>query len=260
MTERLSGKVALITGGSRGIGRAIAEQYVKEGASLVLNARGREALETAAAELRTFGQSVLVFPADVTDAPAVQAMVAAAVAEFGQIDILVNNAGVYQPAPFMGYSFDVFAQVVQTNIYGVFHVTQAVLKEMIARKSGRIVNIASTAGKWGSRNQSAYNTSKHAIIGLTRSLALEMAPFNITVNAVCPWFVDTDMASGALEEHAKIMGVGAEQVLQALLSSGPKKRLVRPEEVAHMAVYLASDEADMVNGQSFVIDGGYTMI
>lgn len=260
MADRLAGKVALITGASRGIGKAIATAYAQEGARLVLNARGAEQLEQAADELRALGAKVLSHSADVTNRTAVEAMVAAAEAEYGRIDILVNNAGTYRPAPFMQYSFEDFSTVVEVNVYSVFHVTQSVLRGMIERKQGKVINIASTAGKWGSRNQSAYNASKHAIIGLTRSLGLEMAVHNVTVNAICPWFVETDMIDGALEQHASFVGITPEQMLQALVNSGVIKRLIQPEEVAHMAVYLGSPEADFVNCQSLVIDGGYTMV
>lgn len=260
MTARLHNKVALITGASRGIGKAIARRFAQEGAQLVLNARTEDTLQSAASELQSDGASVLAHVADVTDRAAVDSLVEAALKTFGQIDILVNNAGVYVASPFMAYDFDDFSHVVNTNLHSVFHMSQAVLKTMIDQQSGRVINIASTAGKWGSRNQSAYNASKHAVIGLTRCLALEMAHNNITVNAICPWFVETDMINVALEDHAHFAGATPEQVKHAMLSTGVKKRLIKPEEIAHMAVYLASEESDMVNGQSFTIDGGYTMI
>jgi 3-hydroxybutyrate dehydrogenase len=260
MTKRLDGKVAIVTGASRGIGKAIAGRFAQEGAKIVLNARTEAPLQAAADELRTEGATVFAHAADVTDRAAVESLIEATIETFGQIDILVNNAGVYIASPFMAYDFDDFSHVVNANLYSVFHMTQAVLKGMVERQSGRIINIASTAGKWGSRNQSAYNASKHAVIGLTRCLALEMASNNITVNAICPWFVETDMIDTALEDHAGFAGATPEQVKQVMLNTGVKKRLIQPDEVAHMAVYLASDESDMVNGQSFTIDGGYTMI
>ena len=260
MVGRLEDKVALITGASRGIGRAIAEAYAREGAKIVLNARNKEKLEETAEEIRQMGAEVFAYAADVSHSQEVKSLVKAATEHYGKIDILVNNAGVYRAAPFMQYSFEDFSHVVQTNIFSTFHVTQSVLAGMIERGSGRVINIASTAGKSGSRNQSAYNASKHAIVGLTRCLALEMVEHGITVNAICPWFVQTDMIDSALTAHAEIHNISSEQMLQAVINGGVKKRLIRPEEVAHLAVYLGSDESDMINGQSWTIDGGYTMI
>jgi NAD(P)-dependent dehydrogenase (short-subunit alcohol dehydrogenase family) len=145
-------------------------------------------------------------------------------------------------------------------VYSVFHVTQAVLPGMLARRSGRIVNLASTAGKWGSRHQSAYNASKHAVVGLTRCLGLELAPHNILVNAICPWIVDTDMATGFMDRHAAIAGVSAAELTARMNATVPLGRWIRPEEVANLALFLASDEASYINGQAWTVDGGYTMI
>ncbi len=259
MTKRLENKVALITGGSRGIGKAIAIAFAEAGAKLLLNARNEETLATTAEELREHGTQIEYYACDVSDRAAIEKMIAYAHDTFGHIDILVNNAGVYKPARFVDYSFEDFSNVVSVNLYSVFHMAQAVLPGMMERKQGRIINVASTAGKWGSRNQSAYNASKHAVVGLTRCLGLEMAPYNINVNAICPWFVETDMVPAALSEHAKIAGVPVEAVEKMLLSSGPKGRFIQPEEVAHLAVYLASDESSYINCQAIVIDGGYTM-
>ncbi|MCZ6894521.1 MAG: SDR family NAD(P)-dependent oxidoreductase, partial [Gammaproteobacteria bacterium] len=177
------------------------------------------------------------------------------------IDILVNNAGIHKASPFVDYTFEDFRNVIEVNIYGVLHVTQFVLRRMMARNSGVVVNIASTAGKWGSRNQSAYNTSKHAVVGLTRCLGLEMAPHNIRANAICPWIVETDLADSFLERHADILGLPRETVEQNFKQSIPlNQRWIKPEEVASLAVYLASDESSFVTGQAWTVDGGYTMI
>jgi NAD(P)-dependent dehydrogenase (short-subunit alcohol dehydrogenase family) len=172
----------------------------------------------------------------------------------------VNNAGIHKARPFLEYTFEDFRDVLETNVYGVLHVTQFVLPAMIARKHGRVINLASTAGKGGTRNQSAYNASKHAVVGLTRCLALEMSAHNVLVNAICPWVVDTDMATGFISEHAKNLGIDAEQATKNFLSMVPIKRFIRPEEVANLAVFLASNESSYVNGQSWAVDGGYSMI
>lgn len=261
MAQRLQGKVALITGASRGIGRAIAEAYAAQGAWLFLNARGPETLETTAGEIgAAHGTEVAWLAGDASDRASVDAVVARALETYGQIDILVNNAGIYRPAPFLEYRIEDFAAVVGVNLYSVFHMTQAVLPHMIGRKSGRVINIASTAGKWGSRNQSAYNASKHAIVGLTRCLALEMAGHGVRVNAICPWIVDTDLVQVFMTEHARFNGVPEETIASMMQNSVPLKRWIKPEEVAGLAVYLASDEAEYINGQAWTIDGGYTMI
>ena len=260
MGTRLAGKTALITGGSRGIGRAIAEAFAAEGCALVLNARDPARLQdTADTIARDHGVPVTACACDVTDGAAVRAMVAAA-ETWRPLDILVNNAGIHLPARFVDYRFEDFKRVIESNVYSVFHVTQAAVPAMMARKRGRIINLASTAGKWGSRNQSAYNASKHAVVGITRCLGLEMAPFNVLVNAICPWVVDTDMVRGFMEQHAAIGGISADELTTRLNASVPLQRWIRPAEVAGLALYLASDDASYINGQAWTVDGGYTMI
>ncbi len=174
---------------------------------------------------------------------------------------LVNNAGIQIVHSFLDYTLEEFDQVIKTNLYGVFLVTRSVLPGMIEGKKGKIVNIASTAGKWGSRNQSAYNASKHAVVGLTRCLGLEVAPFNITVNAICPGAVEgTDMMEPFLEQNSKYYGIPKENLLGVLLTQSPMRRLIRPAEVADLAVYLASDESAGMTCQSIALCTGYTMV
>ncbi len=258
--NRLAGKTALITGASRGIGKAIAAAYAAEGADLILNARDESRLKTVAAEISAaHAVQTTTLAADIAAEKSAVEMVAQA-QNISPIDILVNNAGIHIAAPFCDYRFDDFKKVIDVNVHSVFLVTRAVLPAMIERRVGRIVNIASTAGKWGSRNQSAYNASKHAVIGLTRCLALEMAPHNINVNAICPWVVETDMAKSFLHGHAIASNVSTEELATAIQASVPIKRWIQPVEVANLAVYLGSDEASFVNGQAWAIDGGYTMI
>ncbi len=260
MANRLEKKTALITGASRGIGLAIAEAYAAEGAQLLLNARNSTVLEEVAEALRRrFDVAVDTFACDVTDRENVQAMIQAA-EKRGGIDILVNNAGIHRAAKFLDYSAQDFRELFEVNFLGVLHATQLVLPEMIRRQAGSIVNMASTAGKWGTPNQAAYNVSKHAVIGLTRCLALEMAPHKIRVNAICPWVVDTDMAISFMSEHAKVAGLSPEQTTNNFLNSVPLKRFIQPTEVAQLAVFLGSEEASYINGQSWAVDGGRTMI
>lgn len=260
MKPKLEMRNALITGASRGIGRAIALRFAEEGANLFLCARTAGPLEETAAEIRKLGVKVATQVADVSDQKSVREMVQQALQAFGQIDILVNNAGVHIGSPFIEYSLEDFDRIIKVNLYGVFHVTQAVLPGMMARKKGKVVNIASTAGKWGSKDQSAYNASKHGIVGLTRCIALEMGPYNINVNAVCPALVETDMPKALFEDMPKKLGVSKEEFMKTLKSHNPLNRIFQPEEVAHLALFLASDEADGMTAQSISLCGGYLMI
>lgn len=256
---RLAGRHALITGASRGIGRAIALAYAAEGAELFLVATKREGLEQTQALAHEAGANAHVQVCDVSDRAAVQAMVDAAIAAMGQVDVLVNNAGVYHAARLVDTEPEAFDRVMRVNVYGAFHVLQLVLRHMQQRRAGQVVNIASTAGKWGSTNQSAYNASKHALVGLTRCAALEMGGFDVTVNAICPGFVQTDML-GEFEAHARILGVPFETVLGNGRNRVPLKRFLQPEEIASLAVYLGSAESSGMTGQSLLLDGGMVMV
>ncbi|MFZ5634245.1 MAG: SDR family NAD(P)-dependent oxidoreductase [Bacillota bacterium] len=256
----LDNKVALITGGSRGIGGAIATRFAQEGADLILNARTKEALENTGNTLREMGRKVLTFPVDVTNQEAVRDMVNKALAEFGRIDILVSNAGIYNVSRFIDLTFEDFDRVMKINLYGTFFTIQAVLASMIQRKKGKIINIASTAGKWGTANQSAYNASKHAVIGLTRCLALEMAPFNINVNAICPGFVETEMAFSVFSDHGKILGLSVNEVCEVFRRRVPMGRLLHPEDIVGLSVFLASEDSNGMTGQAISICGGLVMV
>lgn len=257
---RLKDRNALITGGSRGIGKAIALRFIEEGANIFLCARGEGALNETAKELRQVGATVGTHVADVSDQESVDRMVSKALKEFGHIDILVNNAGMTKSKGFMDFSFEDFEQVMKVNLYGVFHVTQAVLRSMMDRKKGKIVNIASTAGKWGSMNQSAYNASKHAVVGLTRCLGLEMATFHINVNAICPAGVEGNEIESMVAFWAEKTGQSLEQTRKNIASRSPIGRFINPEEVAALAAYLASDESDAMTAQSLSLCGGYLMV
>jgi len=260
MKLKLENRNALITGASRGIGLAIATRFAEEGANLFLCARTEGPLKEAARKVEKFGRKVAWHVGDVSDQKSVREMVQQAHKDLGQIDILVNNAGIAKISRFIDYSFEDFDQVLKINLYGVFHVTQAVLPGMMERKRGKVVNIASTAGKWGSRNQSAYNASKHGVVGLTRCVALEMAPYKINVNAICPAMVETDMADPFFEEQSKILGISKEGFIKTVMANNPLNRIVKPEEVAHLALYLASDESEGMTAQSISLCRGYIMV
>jgi NAD(P)-dependent dehydrogenase (short-subunit alcohol dehydrogenase family) len=262
---RLSGRQALITGASRGIGRAIALRYAEEGADLCLVATSLAGLEETRAAAEARGARVTLQAVDVADRAAVQAMVAAAVAAMGRIDVLVNNAGVYHAAPLLDCAPEDFDRVMQVNLYGAFHVMQWVLRHMRDRANrdegprGKVVNMASTAGKWASMNQSAYNASKHALVGLTRCAAVELGGLGVCVNAICPGFVETDMLD-AFRAHSAITGLPFEQIMANGKARVPLKRFLRPEEIAHLAVYLGSAESDGMTGQSILLDGGMLVV
>ena len=253
---RMQGTVALITGASRGIGRAIAQAYAAEGASLCLAATDRAKLEAVEASLGLPAQRTMVLALDVTERDACFAAVEAVEQRFGRLDALVNNAGIYKSLAFLDYGAQDFQRLLDVNLFGVIHLMQAALPRMQARGYGRIVNIASTAGKWGSRNQSAYNVSKHAVVGLTRCVALEAAATGVTVNAICPGFVQTDMVENLKREYAAIGGADGDAVVRAALARVPMGRVLDPAEIAALAVYLGSRESAGMTGQSILVDGG----
>jgi len=257
---RLRDTVALITGASRGIGEAIAQAYAREGAIVCLAATNRSKLEAVQTSLGLPAERTMVIELDVTDRSACFAAVAAVEARFGRLDALVNNAGVYQSKTFLEYEPQDFQRLLDVNLFGVIHLTQAALPAMQARGNGRIVNIASTAGKWGSRNQSAYNVSKHAVVGLTRCVAMETAASGVTVNAICPGFIQTDMVETLKAGYAAIGGPEhGEAVVKAALARVPMGRVLIPSEVAALAVYLGSNESAGMTGQSLLLDGGMLM-
>ncbi len=254
--NRLQDRVSLITGASRGIGRAVAEACLREGARVALVATSEEKLESLCAGLNWPVDRVLCIGADVARAEQAQRAVQRTLDRWGQIDMLVNNAGIYHAAGFLSHSPQDFQRLLDVNLFGVLHFMQACLPHMQGRQSGSIINIASTAGKWGSRNQSAYNTSKHAVVGLTRCVALEASAHQVTVNAICPGFVQTDMIDELKVQAAQAANASVEDFVQSLLARVPLGRLMRTSEIAEMAVYLGSDAARGITGQSLHIDGG----
>lgn len=257
--DRLTGLNALITGASRGIGRAIALKYAEEGANLFLAATKEKNLEEVAAKVRTMNRRVFTYELDVSDREQASQLVEKSISELGRVDILVNNAGVYKPARFIDYTPEDFDRILKVNLYGAFHVLQLVVRHMIKQGVGQVINIASTAGKWGSMNQSAYNTSKHGLVGLTRCVALETASAGLRVNAICPGFVETDLLS-ELKTHAEINGMHESEFRELAKSRVPMRRFLKPEEVADLAVFLGSEESSGMTGQSLLIDGGMLLV
>jgi len=260
-SSRLTGSIAAITGAGRGIGRAITLAYAREGAKLALCSRTGDGLDAVAAEARSAGaEAVVVARADVRDEGQLQAFANEAQASLGPVDVLVNNAGIHRPGRFLEYELAEWERFLDINVLGVVRAVRVFLPGMLERSCGRIINIASTAGKYGSLYQSPYNTSKHAVVGLTRCLALETAQAGVRVNAICPGFVDTDLVANAGDTLAGILGVEPEQALENLVSRVPIGRMVQPDEVAELAVYLATPSADAMTGQALTISGGMVLV
>ena len=257
--KRLSGARAVITGSGRGIGRAIAIAYAREGAAVVLSARGGHAIAAVATEIIAAGGIAHAVVSDICDDAQVSELARAAQAHLGgPVTVLVNNAGTYLPKRFLDYTMSDWQRVLEVNVLGTVRVTRAFLSSMVQQRHGRIINIASTAGKYGSYWQSAYNVSKHGIVGLTRCLALETGAHGIRVNAICPGFVPTGMISPA--QLAPLYGVAEDQVPTLLAQRAPIGRMASTEEIAELAVYLASPAADGMTGQALTLDGGAILV
>jgi 3-hydroxybutyrate dehydrogenase len=242
---------ALVTGGGRGIGRAIAAHLSRAGATVTVLGRNRATLDDVVAA----GLAHAAVVADVADQPALNAAIAAAAAR-QPIDILIANAGAAVSAPFAKSDAALFRQMMDVNFMGVVHATHAVLPVMKARRHGRIVAIASTAGLKGYAYVSAYTAAKHAVIGLVRSLALELATSGVTVNAVCPGFTDTDLVAASIDAIMDKTGRSREQALAELAKHNPQGRLVTPEEVADAVLWLCGEAASSITGQAIAVAGG----
>jgi len=255
---RLKGKIALITGGGRGIGRAVALAFAREGADVAVVARTAGEVARVASEVKEeCGVQTMHATCDVSDAGEVARVVALVAETFGRgCDILVNNAGIAESAPVTKTDDAHWRRHLAINLDGTFYCTRAALPSMIERGWGRIINIASIAGKTGAPYIAAYSASKHGVVGLTRSVALEMALKGITVNAICPGYVDTDMTTRAVEQIETKTGRTAADALEAIKRMSPQNRLVTPEEVAALALLLASEEGRGINGQAINVDGG----
>lgn len=255
-----AGQHVLVTGASRGIGWAIAQAFAARGARLSLAGRDAALLEQRRAALTSLGgPDHTAFSADLTNADAAVAMVRHAVAAHGPVDILINNAGTGVSQPFAKMTADHWNQMLAVNLSSVFHVTRAVIDDMLPRKRGRIINVASTAGLTGYAYVAAYVAAKHGVVGLTRALAREYATAGITVNAVCPGYVDTDMTAGTIDTIVKKTGRSAEEARAELAKGNPQGRLIQPEEVADTVLWLAGANAASITGQAIAVAGGEVM-
>jgi NAD(P)-dependent dehydrogenase (short-subunit alcohol dehydrogenase family) len=254
----LAGRHALVTGGGRGIGAAIAKTLLQHGARVTLLARNPDLLANTAAELGQSGEVAHV-AADVAQRESVERAFELAAARFGRIDILVNNAGQAASAPFVKTDEALWQQMLSVNLTGTFHCTQAALPAMLEAGWGRIVNVASTAGLTGYGYVSAYCAAKHGVIGLTRALALEVATKGITVNAVCPGYTETDIVQQAVANIVAKTRRSEAEARAELAAANPQKRLVQPEEVANAVVWLCLPGSDAMNGQALAVAGGEVM-
>jgi len=256
---RLAGKTAIITGGGRGIGKAIALALAAEGCSVIVAGRTTEPLEKVASQIQDQGREALAFVCDVSDPGSVEALFARAQQLLERLDILVNNAGQSHSELLVRLSLDTWNRVLAINLTGTFLCSRAALQWMLPHQSGRIINIASTAAKIGFRYAGAYAAAKHGVLGLTRSMALETATSGITVNAVCPGWVETEMVQSAVENITAKTKMSPEQVREYLAKESPQNRIFQPEQIAFAAVWLASEEAQAITGQAINVCGGQVM-
>lgn len=252
----LTGRTALITGGGRGIGRAIAERLRALGARVVVSGRTEAEITEAAAAL-----AGLALPMDLADRASLARGLATLKEGLGveRVDVLVNNAGTAESAPVGKTSDELWDRMMAVNVHAAFALMRALVPPMIEAGFGRVINVASNAGLIGYAYSTAYCASKHALIGVTRAVALEVARSNVTVNALCPGWVETRMLDETIARIARKTGRGEEEARRALASMSPQQRMVTPAEVAHLAAMLCADEAQSIHGQAIVIDGGQVM-
>lgn len=258
----LEGKVALITGGGRGIGRAIAHTFANHGATVVVASRTEDQVRSVAEELKELsGRDSVALICDVSDSQSVAEMFSTLRKQLKmEPDILVNNAGMAESATIVNTTDELWSRHISINLSGTFFCTRAAVSSMVSKGWGRIINIASIAGKTGAPYITAYSASKHGVLGLTRSVALELANTGVTVNAICPGYVETEMVSRGVDRITARTGRSAEEALESLRKMNPQNRFVTVDEVASLALLLASDEGRGINGQGINIDGGTVLV
>ncbi len=256
--EHLQGKVAVVTGAASGIGLAIATSFAKQGAKVVVSDLRADAAVKAAEELQEKGLETYPFAANASKEEDIHRLLDYATHQLGSLDIVVNNAGMQYVANIEDFPIEKFKQIVDLMLVGPFITTKLAFPIMKKQGFGRIINMASINGLVGFAGKAAYNSAKHGLIGLTKVAALEGATFGITVNAICPGYVDTPLVRNQLEDLANNRGVPLERVLEEVIYPlVPQRRLLDPQEIADYAVFLASEKGRSITGQAVVIDGGY---
>jgi len=255
----MSGKRVLITGAAKGIGFEVARAFLEEGAQVAILDLDQKALTEALDRLGGEGADRMGLPCDVTDEAALQVAVDQVVSQFGGLDVLINNAGLQHVAPLEEFPTDRFRKLLDIMLVAPFLTIKQVFPVMKKQQSGRIINLASINGLVGFSGKAGYNSAKHGVIGLTKVAALEGAAHGITVNALCPGYVDTEMVRGQLNDLARTRGVPLEKVLEEVIYPlVPQRRLLEPREIADYCLFLASGRGRGITGQAVVIDGGYT--
>ena len=255
----LAGKRAVVTGAGRGIGRSIALALAQAGADVAVTARTSSEINQLVAEIQACGSRSLAVSCDVTDSEQVKYMATTFMEGLGGIDILINNAGNAGSHKFSNHPDELWHRMLSINLTSVYYVTKAFVPSFIDQRYGRIINIASIASRVGGSYIAAYTAAKHGVLGLTRALAVELMPYNITVNAICPGYVNTPMTDGSVTNIATRTGMSESKARETLQNTSPQKRLIEPDEVAAIAIFLAQDVNRGITGQAINIDGGGVM-
>lgn len=257
--KRFTGQVAIVTGSASGIGKASAIRFAQEGANVACLDFNEEANRATAAECQELGVEVLAQTCDVANADSIKSAVEATMARWGRVDVLVTAAGIYTGSPLPDVPLNQWQRLIDINLTGVFLSNQAVAEIMMEQKSGSIINISSMAGKTSFPASAEYSASKSGVIGLTRSVAMDMAPFGVTANAVCPGNTLTEMVRKVATDIGNRDGMTAEEWLQMRANDCPMKRLAEPWEIAGVVAFLASEDSRYITGQSIEVDGGMVM-
>src|SRR2546428_2472228 len=255
----LAGKRAVVTGAGRGIGRSIALALAEAGADVAVTTRTTTELEQLVAQISAMGRKSLATPCDVMDAEQIQQMAKTLLEGLGGIDILINNAGNAGSHKFVTHPDELWHRMLAINLTSVYYVTKAFVPKLIEQRSGRIINIASIASRVGGSYIAAYTAAKHGVLGLTRALATELSPYNITVNAICPGYVNSPMTDASVSNIVARTGMPESKARETLENTSPQHRLIEPEEIAAIAVFLAQETSKGITGQAINIDGGGVM-
>ncbi|MBI3606147.1 MAG: SDR family oxidoreductase [Nitrospirae bacterium] len=256
----LKDKISIVTGGGTGIGKAITEKLAREGSRVMICSRNLEHLEKTARDINDQVGEEKVFPlqADINNKEDVEKSVEEVIKKWGDLHILVNNAGKSGRVPLLGGKDEEWLDILDTNLNGMYFFSKAALRVMKDNAGGRIINISSVLGKFGVSGYTAYSASKHGVIGFSSALALEVAPRGITVNSICPGWVETQMAEKGINETATALGMNPEEFKKTQISEIPIKRFINPEEVADLVLFLVGEDARAITGQAISICGGVT--